>query len=119
MTMVEARGAVVIAPEVLTTVVRMAALSTPGVAHLSTTFSGRAKRVFRGKRSTGGIDISVEDGAVSIDLYVVAESEAVLLPLAQTLQCEITRAISDVIGLPVRAVNIHIEDVQDPFGGET
>lgn len=111
-----ATGATVIAPEVLTTVVRLVTLATPGVVGLASSLPGRVSRVFRGNKSSRGIDVSIEDGAVTVDVYVVAEREAVLAPLGQTLQREISRALSDVVGMPVRAVNIHIEDVGDPFG---
>ena len=109
-------GTIIIAPEVLTTIVRLVALETPGVVTLSSSLSGRMSRVFRGTKSSRGIDVQVEDGAVTVDVYVVAERNAVLLPLGQTLQREIGRAISDVVGMPVHAVNVHFDDISDPFG---
>lgn len=115
MSMDETTGAVVIAPQVITTVVRLVAEATPGVARLSNSFSGRMNRVLRGNRSASGVDVDVQDGAVGIDLYVVAMPNTQLLPLGQTLQREIHRAISDVVGMPVRAVNVHFADVQAPF----
>ncbi len=115
----ETSGAVIISPQVITTVVRQVAESTPGVAHLSTSFSGRMSRVLRGSRSSNGVDVQVEDGAVMIDVYIVAMPNTQLLPLGQTLQRDIHRAISDVVGMPVRAVNIHIADVQDPLVSTT
>lgn len=111
----ETAGAVIISPQVITTVVRQVAESTPGVANLSTSFSGRMSRVLRGNRSASGVDVQVEDGAVMIDVYVVAMPNTQLLGLGQTLQHEIHRAISDVVGMPVRAVNVHFADVQDPL----
>ena len=112
-------GSIVIAPEVLTTVVRQVALETPGVINLSSSLPGRMSRVFRGNKSSRGIDIQLEDGAVTVDIFIIAERNIVLLPLGQTLQREISRAISDVVGMPVHAVNVHIDDVGDPFGTET
>ncbi|HZQ07051.1 MAG TPA: Asp23/Gls24 family envelope stress response protein [Anaerolineae bacterium] len=111
----ETTGAVVIAPQVITTVVQQVAESTPGVARLATSFSGRMSRVLRGSRSASGVDVQVEDGAVTIDAYIVAMPNMPLLPLGQTLQREIHRAISEIVGMPVRAVNIHFADVQDPL----
>lgn len=111
----ESLGAVVIAPQVITTVVRQVAGATPGVARLSTSLSGRMTRVLRGSRSASGVDVQVEDGAVTIEVYIVAMPNTPLLPLGQTLQHDIHRAISDVVGMPVRAVNVHFADVQDPL----
>ena len=111
----ETIGAVVIAPQVITTVVQQVAGATQGVAGLATSFSGRMSRVLRGSRSASGVDVEVEDGAVTIDVYIIAMPNTQLLPLGQTLQREIHRAISEIVGRPVRAVNIHFADVQDPF----
>lgn len=117
--MEDTSGSIVIAPEVLTTVVRLVTLETPGVVGLSSSLPGRVSRVLRGNRSSRGIDVQVEDGAVTVDVYIVAERNTVLLTLGQTLQREISRAISDVVGMPVHAVNVHIDDVGDPFTGES
>ncbi|MGE5138501.1 MAG: Asp23/Gls24 family envelope stress response protein [Rudaea sp.] len=113
--MEETTGSIVIAPEVLTTVVRLVTLETPGVVSLNSTLPGRMSRMLRGNKSSRGIDVQIEDGAVTVDVYIVAERNAVLLPLGLSLQREISRAISDVVGMPVRAVNVHVDDVSDPF----
>lgn len=113
--MAEPIGAVIISPQVITTVVKQVAEATPGVASLASSFSGRMSRVLRGSRSAGGVDVEIEDGAVSLDVYVVAMQNTALPALGQTLQVEIYRALSDVVGMPVRAVNIHFADVQDPY----
>lgn len=113
--MTETTGAVIIAPQVIITVVQQVAESTPGVARLSTSLSGRMSRVLRGTRSATGVDVRVEDGAVSIDVHLVAMPNTQLLPLGQVLQHEIHRAISDAVGMAVRAVNVYFADVQDPL----
>jgi len=105
-------GTVTIAPEVLMDVVRLTALATPGVAGLSPDHPNRVSRMFSGKISRG-IRLELEDSTVSIDLHIVVEPEMQMLPLGHTLQHEISRAIQDVIGMPVKEVNIHIEDVAD------
>ncbi len=108
--MEESPGAVTIAPEVLLDVVRLTAVGTPGVARLSSNNPNSFRRLFSGKAAEG-IRVEIEDSAVSIDLYIVAEPDAQMLQLGQTLQREISRAISDVVGMPVKEINIRIEDV--------
>lgn len=110
--MEENLGNVTVAPEVLVELVRLTALATPGVTRLAPTFSGNVRRLFRGKTGEG-IEIEIEDHAVSIDLYIVAEPDAQMLALGQTLQREVSRAVQDVVGMPVKEINIHIEDVAD------
>jgi uncharacterized alkaline shock family protein YloU len=113
--MEEAHGAVVIDPQVITTVVRQVAETTPGVARLAAGLSKDMRHVFRRRRATRGVSVTSEDGAVTVDLFVVATPNTVLLPLGQTLQHQVQRALTDVVGVPVRAVNVHFTDVDDPL----
>ncbi len=108
----EELGTVTVAPEVLLDLVRLTALATPGVAHLSNQHPGSFKRLWKGKAAEG-IVLAIENATVSIDLFVVAEPQAQMLQLGQTLQREVSRAIHDVVGMPVKEINIHIEDVAD------
>jgi uncharacterized alkaline shock family protein YloU len=110
--MEENLGNVTVAPEVLLSLVRLTALATPGVARLYAGMPSGVHRLFSGKVAEG-IKIEIEDHSVTIDLYIVAEPDAQMLTLGQTLQREINRAIHDVVGMPVKEVNIHIEDVAD------
>jgi uncharacterized alkaline shock family protein YloU len=72
------------------------------------------ERVLGRPGRASGVDLSVKDHAVTIDLYVVAEPEVNLLRLGQTLQSEVSRAIQDMVGMEVSAVNVHIQDVAFP-----
>jgi uncharacterized alkaline shock family protein YloU len=108
--MEENQGAVTVAPEVLVQLVRLTALATPGVARLYSNMPNSMYRLFSGKAAEG-IQIAIEDLTVTIDLYIVAEPDVHMLTLGQMLQREIHRAINDVVGMPVKEINIHIEDV--------
>jgi uncharacterized alkaline shock family protein YloU len=110
--MEENLGSVTVAPEVLLSLVRLTALATPGVARLYAGMPTGVRRLFSGKAAEG-IKIEIEDHTVAIDLYIVAEPDAQMLILGQTLQHEINRAINDVVGMPVKEINIHIEDIAD------
>jgi len=105
-------GTVTVASDVLVQIVRLTALATPGVARLVPRFQASMRRLFGGKTAEG-IDIEIEDHSVAIDMYIVAEPDAQMLTLGQTLQREISRAVQDVVGMPVKQVNVHIEDVAD------
>lgn len=108
-------GKVIIAPEVIITIVKMTALATPGVARLSTSIPGRMTRLLRGAHSADGIDVEMQGDNVVVELFVVATREAKMRELGEQLQRDTSRAITEIVGLPVGAVNVHIEDVADPF----
>jgi uncharacterized alkaline shock family protein YloU len=113
--MEQALGTVTIHPTVLTTVARLTSLATPGVARMSDEWRLNVERVLGRPGRASGVDLSIRDSAVTIDLYVVAEPEANLLRLGQTLQSEVSRAIQDMVGMEVLGVNVHIQDVDFPL----
>ncbi len=116
--MEENLGTVTVAPEVLLSLVRLTALATPGVARLYPGTPAGVHRLFSGKVAEG-IKIEIEDYTVTIDLYIVAEPDAHMLTLGRTLQREINRAIQEVVGMPVKEINIHIEDVAERSSAKT
>ena len=106
-------GHVTVAPEVIMEIVRQTALATKGVARLDS-LHPRGVRRLTGK-SAEGIALDIQANTVAIDLHIVAEPTAQMLDLGRALQSEISRAIQDILGMPVRAIHVHIEDVADRF----
>lgn len=107
-------GTVTIAPEVLVTIARLTALKTPGVARLDTRIMDGVNRVFKREAGSRGVKIEVEGDAVSVELYVIAEHDANMLTLGQQLQAAVSRAIREMVGMSVTAVNVYIQDVMLP-----
>jgi len=107
-------GRVTVDPGVLATVARLTALVTPGVARLSGGCRFRLQRAWMHPGRGRGVNLSVSDNKITVDLYIVAEPEANLLRLGQSLQAEVSRAIRGMIGMDVAAVNVHIRDVDSP-----
>lgn len=108
-------GKVTIAPNVLVTIVQKTADSVPGVAQLCVNVPG-VKR-WLGLHSVGrGVEVQVVDDQVSVDVYLVAKRNVDLLQMGRRLQREITRAIEDIVGMPVSKVNVYIEDIATELG---
>ncbi len=104
-------GSVRISPEVLATIARLTALSVPGVAHMHSALAGNVDRLFHGRGSADGVRVQVVDNAVSIDLSLIAFSGVNLLEVGQAVQQQVARAIQNLVGMPVLAVNVRVEDV--------
>jgi len=103
-------GKVTIAPNVLVTIVQKTAVSVPGVARLYDNVLG-VKRLL-GLHTIGrGVEVDVLDGQVMVDVYLVARRGYDLFQMGLQLQREIGRAIQDIVGMEVREINVHIEDV--------
>ncbi len=106
MEQVPAYGKVTVAPEVLETVARMAALAVSGVVRMAA-----AQPIPRALGMVDAVQVVIRENLVSIDLHIVAESSHNMLNLGRQVQAEVTRAIEDMVGLEVEAVNVYIEDV--------
>lgn len=102
-------GRITIAPEVLETIARLTALAVPGVVRMTPPTG-----IQRMLRMEDGVQVSVREGRVLVCLHLVVESGRNVLALGRQVQTEVTRAIHDIVGMPVQAVNVVVEDVAPP-----
>jgi uncharacterized alkaline shock family protein YloU len=111
-------GKVTIAPNVLVTIVQKTTVSEPGVASLCDNVPG-VKRLL-GLHTVGkGVEVSVADNRVTVDVYMIARRDVDLLQMGRSLQNQIIRAIQDIVGMEVLEVNIHIEDIATELSQQT
>ena len=101
---------IIIAPGVLLTTVKMAALQVPGVAHMGSTLGG-VNRLLRRTAADNGIQLLIEDPNVTVDVYIVARADSILREVCHNVQKQVARDIQENVGMHVNAVNVHIEDV--------
>ncbi len=98
-------GKITIAPHVLTTTVRLTALAVPGVARL--TAPPGVGRLLQGE----GVKVEVADDRVYVKVFVVTDPGVNMLSVGRKVRAEVTRALEDMVGVEVEAVDVHIEDV--------
>jgi len=104
-------GKVTVAPEVLLTIVQQTAHSIDGVVRLYGKWPENIGKLLGIQTAMEGIGVQVENDALVVDVHIVADPDAQMLELGRELQQAICRSIEDIVGLEVKAVNIHIEDV--------
>lgn len=109
--MEERLGTVRISPQVLSTIARLTTLSVPGVLRMYRDLPGGVDRLLKGRGVGDGVRIEVVDDAVTVDLHIVAASDVSMFDLGREIQARVARAIKDMVGMPVLAVNVHIENV--------
>lgn len=109
-------GKTTIAPDVLISIARLTALSTPGVKKLSEQTSD-VSRLFASRR-TEGVKIEVENNTVYADLYLVLDGDAVVRDVCQNVQEQVARAISEMVGMEVGRINVHVDNIQFPVDEE-
>jgi len=106
------RGKTTIAHEVLLTIARLSALGTAGVARTSPLPAG-ADRIFK-RGIDDGVRVEVRGQAVLVDLYLVLLPGYNLRDVGRAVQAAVRRAIEEMVGMDVLAVNVHVEDISDP-----
>jgi uncharacterized alkaline shock family protein YloU len=106
-------GRTTIAPDVLLTIARLTTLNVPGVSRMSSA-AGGGKRLFN--RGTGeGIRIDIKpDDTVFADLFVILDNDVNIRDVSRQIQLSVARAISEMVGMHVGRVNVHIEDIDYP-----
>jgi uncharacterized alkaline shock family protein YloU len=108
--MEEIQGKVTVAPPVLTTIVRQTTLEQRAVNRLAV-LPAKMRGLRAGSALEEGILVGVTSEGVRVEVHVVAEPGVNVLKLGATLQNEITRALEEMIGMSVVAVDVHIDDV--------
>jgi len=106
-------GTVRISPQVLATIARLTTLSVPGVVCMYRDLSTGVDRWFRGKGAQDGIRVEVIDDAVSVDISIVVSQDTNILEVGRKIQADVSRAITDMVGMPVLSVNVSVQDVRD------
>ncbi|MCK4726841.1 MAG: Asp23/Gls24 family envelope stress response protein [Anaerolineales bacterium] len=105
-------GTTTIAPEVLLTIARLATLRVDGVSRLSKVPAGVNRLIKRGYGE--GVRINIEDNTVSADIYVILENDVNIRDISRGIQGDVARAISEMVGMDVGYINIHVDDVDYP-----
>lgn len=105
------QGKTTIAPEVLITIARLTTLAIAGVARLSTAPSDVNQFLKRGFTVNEGVRIAVEADTVYADLYVIMQPDVNVREVSHNIQAQVARAISEMVGMEVGKVNVHVEDI--------
>lgn len=64
-----------------------------------------------------GIDVTFEDGAIVIDVYVIVEYGTRILTVAKSIQNTVKFHVEKALGMPVKAVNVYVQGLRVSNGG--
>ena len=103
------KGKTTIAPEVLLTIAQLTALEVPGVSRMGSV-PASVNRLFQ--RGYGeGVRIDIREEVVNIDLHLILCQDVNIREVSRQVQHDVSRAISEMVGMQVGRINIHIEDI--------
>jgi len=108
-------GKTTIAIDVLITIASLTTMSVPGVSRFSQTHSSRVKDIFRRTQMFDGVLIDIEEDTVYVDLYVIMKHDVNIRDVCKNIQRDVARAISEMVGMQVGRINIHVEDIDYPL----
>jgi uncharacterized alkaline shock family protein YloU len=107
-------GKTTIAPEVLLTIVRLTTTNVDGVSRIYRNPSGSTQHWFRRGHVEDGIAIEIIDDVVYAEVHVVLKHDINVREVCRCIQIDVTRAITEMVGMQVGSVNIHVEDIDYP-----
>ena len=109
----ESNGRIEVAPEVLATIAYYAVLRIDGVLKLASSVPAERGWLFKRPVHThqDGIVLDLVNNKAKFDIYVIMEPHVNIMETSKALQQAIVEAVDTMVGIPVEAVNVHVEDV--------
>jgi len=102
-------GKTTVSPEVLVSIAMLATLAVEGVSRL--TSAPRLVNTLFKKGLSEGIGLTVEDNVVLYDIYVILKKDVKVREVSRQIQTQVSRSISEMVGMETGRVNIHVEDI--------
>ncbi len=103
-------GRVAITDDAVAQIVGLTAAECYGVVAM--TAPGRIGRLLARDPTTRGIAVTGSERGLSIELHVVVEHGLNLAEVASTVRNRVAYEVGRMTGLPVTAVEVHIDDVR-------
>jgi uncharacterized alkaline shock family protein YloU len=107
-------GKTTISIDVILTITRLTTLDVPGVSRMSQLPSRRFKSMLLHRQDEDGLHIEVVDDTVYTEIYVILDSDVNIRDVGRNIQIAVSRAITDMIGMQVGFINVHVEDIDYP-----
>ena len=107
-------GKIEISPTAIGTLAVETALSSYGVVGLAnrSKFDDWRRGLFHGIHVQHGATVSMEEDAIVVDLYIIIEYSTRISEVARSVMHRVQYTLEQVVGLPVKAVNIHVQGLR-------
>ncbi len=113
-------SSVVISNEVVSVIAGVAVSEVPGVVDTAGGFAGGITEVLSGKKKLSkGIKVEVGEKETKIDVNIIVEYGTRIPDIAFEIQSRVKKAVKEMTGLDVIAVNVHVQGVKTSIDQET
>lgn len=100
-------GQIIVAPEVMMTVVREATLSVADVSSLTSPSTS----IFRRGQGRDGVTLQTSESGLKIDIHVTLQENSNMVESAKAIQIAVVDAVDQIVGANIEAVDVHVENV--------
>jgi uncharacterized alkaline shock family protein YloU len=106
-------GRIEVSPTAIASLASQAVLECYGVVGMATKdLASGIVEILQPASHRRGVEIRVGDDLITIDLYVVIEYGTRITTVAQNIQSVVKYTVEKALGVPVIAVNVHVQDLR-------
>ncbi|NOZ73542.1 MAG: Asp23/Gls24 family envelope stress response protein [Chloroflexi bacterium] len=107
-------GKIQISPQAIATLTVQTVLEVYGVVGLAgkTKFDDWRHGWFHSKNAHHGVEVSMEEEGVVVDLYLIIEYGTRISEVARSVMRRVRYVLEQQVGLPVIAVNVHVQGLR-------
>jgi uncharacterized alkaline shock family protein YloU len=110
-------GSIEVSPTAIATIAIQAVLHTYGVVGMASKnmVNGLASRLTHDPRH--GVSVSLDDGTISIDLYIIVEYGTRVSSVAASAANAVRFQVEKALDMPIGDVNVHVEGLRVSHAG--
>ncbi|RME82115.1 MAG: Asp23/Gls24 family envelope stress response protein [Caldilineae bacterium] len=107
-------GKIEISANAIATLVVETVLECYGVVGLAgkTKFDTWSKGLLSGDSAHHGVTVSVDDEGIVVDIYIIIEYGTRISEVARGVMSRVAYTLEEISGLPVLAVNVHVQGLR-------
>ena len=106
-------GRVGITPAAISSIASQAVLSCYGVVGMaSRDLAHGLVEILQGDSSRRGVEVTLAEDQIVIDLYVVLEYGMRIVAVAENVMTTVKFMVERAVGVPVREVNVHVQGLR-------
>ncbi len=105
-------GRIVVSPKAIATIASQSALQSYGVVGMASKniVDGIAQALVRDPRH--GVQVSTSDEQITIDLFIIVEYQTRVSSVAESVANIVHYQVERSLGMPVKAVNVHVQGLR-------
>jgi uncharacterized alkaline shock family protein YloU len=105
-------GRIDISKTAVATIANQAVNQCYGVVGMANRNLVRGLSALLSKDSRRGIEVTIEDGEIVVDVYVIVEYGTRIRTVAESIQNTVKYHVEKAMGTPVRAVNVYVHGLR-------